>query len=424
MSTGEIAMVAAILVLVVLTAFFAFSETGLTRMSKVRAMSLEEEGQRGAGTLARLVAHPERFLNPVLLVLLACQITVATLVGILAENLFGAIGVVIATAFEVIVIFVFAEAAPKTWAVQHPDRAALIAARPVAALVRFGPLRLMSRALIGLSNVIIPGKGLKEGPFVSEEELLAMADVAVEEDVIEREERALIHSIIEFGDTVVREVMVPRPDMVTVAAGTSVRDVMEIAISAGYSRIPAYEQGIDDIVGIVYVKDLIRAQREAADRPVRELLRPAKFVPETKHVSELMREMQAEKFHMAIVVDEYGGTAGLVTLEDLIEELIGEIVDEYDVEEPSIEPLPGGDVRVNGRMPIDEVNELTHAEFPEGDWDTVAGFVINLLGHVPTEGETIDFNGHRLRAEKVQGRRVGRVRISRLAEPAGEEERA
>src|SRR5438552_14879432 len=398
------------------------SETALTRTNKVKALALEEEGRRGAAALTRLVERPERFLNPVLLMLLASQMIVATLVGLIADH-FGAWGVALGITFEVCVIFVFAEAAPKTWAVQHPERAALIAARPIAALVRFAPLRLISRGLIGLANVIIPGKGLKEGPFVSEEELLAMADVAVEEDVIEREERALIHSIIEFGDTVVREVMVPRPDMVTVAAGTSVRDVMEIAISAGYSRIPAYEQGIDDIVGIVYVKDLIRAQREAADRPVRELLRPAKFVPETKHVSELMREMQADKFHMAIVVDEYGGTAGLVTIEDLIEELIGEIVDEYDVEEPSIEPLPGGDVRVNGRMPIDEVNELTHAHLPEGDWDTVAGLVFNLLGHVPTEGEAVEFNGHRLRAEKVQGRRIGRVRISKLASSREQRER-
>jgi CBS domain containing-hemolysin-like protein len=414
-NTADWAYVIAILVLIGFTGFLAMSETALTRMNRVKALALEEENRRGAATLARLVERPERWLNPVLLVLLTCQLVIATLVGFLADR-FGPWGVVIATAFEVCVIFVVAEAAPKTWAVQHSDRAALLAARPVAALVRFWPLRVLSRALIGAANVIIPGKGLKEGPFVSEEELLAMADVAEQEDVIEREERALIHSIIEFGDTVVREVMVPRPDMVTVAGGTSVRDVLEIAMAAGYSRIPAYEQGIDDIVGIVYVKDLFRAKDEAADRPVREFLRQPRFVPESKRVSELMREMQSEKFHMAIVVDEYGGTAGLVTLEDLIEELVGEIVDEYDVEEPNIEPLPGGDVRVNGRMPIDEVNELTHADFPEGDWDTVAGLFFNLLGHVPTEGETVDFNGHRLRAEKVQGRRIGRVRISKLAQ--------
>ena len=414
MSTTDWLYVAAIVVLIAVAGFLAMAETALTRMNRVKALSLEDEGRRGATTLVRLVEHPDRWLNAVLLVLLTCQLVTATLVGFLADR-FGPWGVVIATGFEVCVIFVIAEAAPKTWAVQHSERAALLVARPIAALVRFWPLRVLSRGLIGMANVIIPGKGLKQGPFVSEEELLAMADVAEQEDVIEREERALIHSIIEFGDTVVREVMVPRPDMVTVAGGTSVRDVLEIAMAAGYSRIPSYEQNIDDIVGIVYVKDLFRAKDEAADRPVREFMRQPRFVPESKRVSELMREMQAEKFHMAIVVDEYGGTAGLVTLEDLIEELVGEIVDEYDVEEPNIEPMPGGDVRVNGRMPIDEVNELTHANFPEGDWDTVAGLFFNLLGHVPTEGETVDFNGHRLRAEKVQGRRIGRVRISRLA---------
>jgi putative hemolysin len=325
-----------------------------------------------------------------------------------------------------VVLFVFTEAAPKTWAIQHPDRAALFAARPTDWLSRFPPFRLLARMLIGLSNVILPGKGIKDGPFVSEEEILALADVAVEEEVIEREERALIHSIIEFGDTVVREVMVPRPDMVSIEAGARVADAMEVAIAAGYSRIPVYEQNIDDITGVVYVKDLMRALREEkGEVTVRSLVREAHYVPETKRVAELMREMQADKFHMAIVVDEYGGTAGLVTLEDLIEELVGEIVDEFDVEEPNIEPLPGGDVRVNGRMPIDEVNELTHADFPEGDWDTVAGLFFNLLGHVPTEGETVDFNGHRLRAEKVQGRRIGRVRISRLAsfQPQRERER-
>jgi putative hemolysin len=406
--------VVAILVLIAATGFLAMAETALTRMNRVKAIALEEEHRRGAATLARLIERPERFLNPILLMLLTCQLVIATLVGFLADR-FGPWGVVAATAFEVCVIFVVAEAAPKTWAVQHPERAALLTARPIAALIRFLPLRLISRGLIGLANVIIPGKGLKEGPFVSEEELLAMADVAVEEEVIERGERALIHSIIEFGDTVVREVMVPRPDMVTVAAGTSVRDVMEIAITAGYSRIPASEQNIDDVVGVAYVKDLLRAQHDAADQPVREFLRPPRFVPEIKRVAELMPEMQAEQYHMAIVVDEYGGTAGLVTLEDLIEELVGEIVDEYDVEEPQIEPLPNGDVRVNGKMPIDEVNELTHADLPEGDWDTVAGLVFNLLGHVPTEGETVEYNGHRLRAEKVQGRRIGRVRISKLA---------
>ena len=421
MTSGEVFMLVAVAVLIGVATFMAMAETSLTRTNRVKAAGLVEEGRRGSHALLHLVEHPEQFLNPVLLLTLLCHLVAATLVGIIAERELGPLGIVAATAFEVVVIFVIGEAVPKTFAVQHPERAALIVAPVVSAVIRFLPVRLVSRALIGLANVIVPGKGLKEGPFVSEEELLAMADVAVEEDVIEREERQLIHSIIEFGDTVVREVMVPRPDMVTAEARASLSDVMEVVMSAGYSRIPVYDQGIDDIAGIVYAKDLMRAMRDGrGDEPVRNFVRPARFVPETKRVAELMPEMQHEKAHMAVVVDEYGGTAGLVTLEDLIEELVGEIVDEYDVEEAPVEPLPNGDVRVNARMPIDELNDLLAAEFPEGDWDTVGGLMFNLLGHVPTEGESVDYDGHRLQAEKVQGRRIGRVRISKLA-PRAEE---
>src|SRR3954471_18652420 len=258
------------------------AETALTRMNRVRAMALEDEGHRRAAALVRLVEHPDRWLNAVLLVLLTCQLVTATLVGFLADR-FGPWGVVIATGFEVVVIFVFAEAAPKTWAVQHAERAALLVAPVVAGAAGSPPLRILARGLIGMSNIILPGKGLKQGPFVSEEELLAFADVAVEEGEIEQQERALIHSIIEFGDTVVREVMVPRPDMVAVEGRDKVSDVIEVAIAAGYSRIPVYEQGIDDITGVIYTKDLMRADREdRADMEVRNLVREAKFTPETK----------------------------------------------------------------------------------------------------------------------------------------------
>jgi putative hemolysin len=422
MTTAEWLMLLAVLLLISAAAVLAMAETSLTRTNRVKALTLAEEKRRGSNALLRLVEHPERFLNPVLLLVLLCHLVAATLVGVVAERVFGPIGVAIATVFEVVIVFVFAESLPKTFAVQHPDRAALLTAPVVGAITSFFPIRLLARALIGLTNLIVPGKGLKEGPYVSEQEILALADVAVEEDVIEREERQLIHSIIEFGDTVVREVMIPRPDMVAIEARATVNDAMEVVMAAGYSRIPVYDQGIDDINGLLYAKDLMRAVRDKrGDVQVRELVRNANFVPETKRVAELLPEMQKQKSHMAIVVDEHGGTAGLVTLEDLIEELVGEIVDEYDVEEPPIEPLPGGDVRVNARMPIDELNELLDAEFPEGDYDTVGGLVYYLLGHVPAEGETVDYDGRRLRAERVQGRRIGRVRISKLEPVSGRE---
>ncbi|HSS10588.1 MAG TPA: hemolysin family protein [Acidimicrobiales bacterium] len=415
-TTGDAWLLVAVVIFIILSAFLALAETGLTRMNRVKAMALVEQGHRGAPALLRLMEHPERALNPVLFLLLLCNTVAATLVGVVAHT-FGPLGVVVAIAFEVIVIFVVAEAMPKTWAVQNSERAALLAAPFVSALVRIPPLRWISSGLIAASNFILPGKGIKQGPYVSEQELLAMADAAAQQDVIEREERRLIHSIIDFGDTVVREVMVPRTDMVAVESTAKIADVIEIAITAGFSRIPVYGQGIDDIVGVVFTKDLMMAEREGrTDEPVSTIMREAHFAPETKRVSELMREMQAKKFHQAIVVDEYGGTAGLVTLEDLIEELIGEIEDEYDVAEPPVERLPNGDVRVWARMPIDEVNELLGAELPEGDWDTVGGLVYSLLGHVPSEGEAVESDGYRLIAERVQGRRIGRVRIAKKSE--------
>jgi putative hemolysin len=409
---SDIVLIVVIVLLLVASSVLALAETSLTRMNRIKAKPLADEGRRGAAVLLKLVEHPEQFLNPVLLLTLLCQLVAASLIAIVADHLFGPLGVVVATVFEVVVVFVLGEAAPKTWAVQNPERAALMAAPVVSAAMRFPPVRLLSSGLIALSNLLMPGRGLSRGPFVSERELLAMADVAAEQEVIESEERALIRSIITFGDTVVRAVMVPRPDMVAVPAAERISEVIERAIAEGYSRIPVYETNVDDISGIVYSKDLMRASRDGrGEQPVRTLLRQAHFVPETKRVAELMREMQGEKYHIAIAVDEYGGTAGLVTLEDLIEELVGEIVDEFDVEEPLIEPLAGGALRVNARMPIGELNELIHAELPTGDWDTVGGLVFNLLGHVPVEGESVEVDGHRLSAERVQGRRIGRVRV-------------
>jgi putative hemolysin len=420
LTTADTAMLILVIVLLFVSAFLAIAETAITRVSRSKAAAMVDEGRKGAKQLQDLVDHPERFLNPVLLVVSLCQLVQAALTGILADRLFGTWGVVISLFINVALVFVIAESAPKTWALQHPERSALLSARPVSALVAFAPLRLVARGLIGLTNVILPGKGLKDGPFVSEEEILALADVAVEEDVIEADERVLIESIIEFGDTVVREVMVPRPDMVAVPSDFRVADVMEVAILNGYSRIPAYGEGVDDIVGLIYAKDLMKADRDGLQNvEVSTLLRDAAFVPETKRIAALLREMQAEAFHMAIVVDEYGGTAGLVTLEDLIEELVGEIVDEYDREEPMVEPAPGGGIRVNARLAVDELNELLGVHLPEGDWDSVGGLMFHLFGKVASEGATVEVDGLELRVDRVTGRRISRVVVTRLAPGPG-----
>jgi CBS domain containing-hemolysin-like protein len=414
---GDLVLIVVVLVLLAASAILALAETSLVRMSPAKARALVDDGRRGAKVLVRLTENPQGFLNPVLLLVLICQLVVATLVGILAAHWFGAWGVVAATVFEIVVIFVLGEAVPKNWAVHHPERAALFSAPLVAGLVRFWPVRMVSGALIGLANLLIGEQGQYLGSGVTESELLAMADVALEGDVIETEERALIHSIIEFGDTVVREVMVPRPDMVTIGADETVEAVLERALEVGFSRMPVVEQQGDDVVGLAYTKDMIRTVRSGkGEDPVRSHVRIAHFVPETKRVSDLMREMQAETFHLAIVVDEYGGTAGLVTLEDLIEELVGEIVDEFDVEEAQVEELGGGELRVSARLPVDEINDLIHASLPTGPWDTVGGLVFDLLGHVPAAGESVTVDGMKLVVDRVNGRRIERVRIVPMAD--------
>ncbi|HEY7916854.1 MAG TPA: hemolysin family protein [Acidimicrobiales bacterium] len=411
-TTGDLVLLVVVVVLVASSALLALAETSLVRMSRAKALALVDDGRRGARVLVRLTENPQGFLNPVLLLVLVCQLVVATLVGILASNWFGAWGVAAATAFTIVVIFVLGEAVPKNWAVRHPERAALFSAPLVSALVRFWPIRIVSGALIGLANLLIGQRGQYFGTVVTESELLAMADVALEGDVIETGERALIHSIIEFGDTVVREVMVPRPDMVTVGSEETVEAVLERALEVGFSRMPAVEQQVDDVVGIAYTKDMIRTvQSGKGGDAVRSHLRVAHFVPETKRVSDLMREMQAETFHLAVVVNEYGGTAGLVTLEDLIEELVGEIVDEFDVEEAQVERLDSGELRVSARLAVDEVNELIDVNLPTGPWDTLGGLVFDRLGHVAVAGESVTVDGLRLVADRVNGRRIERVRI-------------
>ncbi len=417
MTRGEIVGAVAVVLLIVSAAQLAVAETALTHMGRARAAALAEDGRNGAGVLERLLERRERVLNPVLLLLLTCHLGAATIVAVLVEHRFGLDGLAIAFVIELAVIFVLAEAVPKTYALLDTDRAALFVAPLVRALALIAPLRWITRGLVGMANLLIPGKGRSAGPTVSEEELLHLAGVAAQDAVIDGSERALIERTIEFGDTVVREVMVPRPDMITVGSDFRVADVVEVVILNGYSRLPVTGEGVDDIVGVAYAKDLMRAERDGkGDHPVSEIARPAHFVPETKRVADLLREMQGEHFHIALVIDEYGGTAGLVTLEDLIEELVGEIVDEYDVAEDFVEPLGDGDLRVNARMNIDELNELLGIELPEGDWDSVGGLMFSLLGHVPVEGETVDIDGFRLQADRVTGRRISRVTVRRRTE--------
>jgi putative hemolysin len=409
-------MIVAILALLGVLMFLAVAEMGLSRMTKPKAAALADKGHKSGKSLIKLVSEPERWINPVLLTVNIAQTVQATLTGLLFKRLIDAWwGVALGVVLNVVVFYVLAEALPKTYAVLYPDRAALMSARPTAALVAFPPVRMISQGLISLTNVVIPGKGLEKGPFVSEQEFLGIVEAAAEDDVIEDEERVLIESIIEFGDTVAREVMVPRPDLVMVDSGATISKALDIAIEHGFSRLPVVhdDEGHDDVVGLAFTKDLIAAERSGRGLElIGAIARPVRFIPENKPVARLMREMQADKFHLAIVADEYGAIAGLITLEDCLEELVGEIIDEYDNEEAEIRRLDNGDYLVEGGTGISDLNDRLEMNLPDEDWDTVGGFVFSTLGHVPVPGELVTSDGWVFTVEEVDGRRIRMVRIT------------
>jgi CBS domain containing-hemolysin-like protein len=414
-TTADWWMLLGILILLGCLIVLSIAEMGLSRVSKPKAQALADSGARGGVALLSLVTHPERWVNPLLLSVNVCQTVQATLTGVVAGRLFGPAGVAVGVVLNVVVFFVFAEAVPKTYAILHSDRAALSTSRLTAILVGFYPLRKMSQGLIGLTNIVVKGKGLEQGPFIGEQEFLGMVEAAVEDEVIEHEERALIESIIEFGDTIVREIMRPRPDIVSVNSGETLDMALDEAFEHGVSRLPVMrndEEDNVDVLGIVYAKDIMKAIRAGLGaEPVDSLVRNAVVIPENKPVAKLMREMQRDHFHMAIVADEYGSITGLVTLEDCLEELVGEIVDEHDDEDPEVQNLPNGESLVDAGMSIEDFNDHFHVDLPDKEFDTVGGYLFGVLEHVPVVGETLEIEGWRFVVEALEGRRITEVRL-------------
>ena len=417
-TTADWWMLFGILILMGILIVLSIAEMGLSRVSKPKAQALADSGARCGNALLGLVTHPERWVNPLLLSVNVCQTVQATLTGVVSGRLFGPTGVAIGVVLNVVVFFVFAEAVPKTYAILHSDRAALSTSRLTALLVGFYPLRMISQALIGLTNIVVKVKGLQQGPIIGEQEFLGMVEAAVEDEVIEHEERALIESIIEFGDTIVREIMRPRPDMISVDAGESLDMALDEAFEHGVSRLPVMrkdEEDNEDVLGIVYAKDLMKGIRSGLGAEIVDtLVRTAVVIPENKPVAKLMREMQRDHFHMAIVADEYGSITGLVTLEDCLEELVGEIVDEHDDEVPDVRMLPNGESLVDAGMSITDFNEHFDVDLADEEFDTVGGFLFGVLEHVPVVGETVEVEGWRFVVEALEGRRITEVRLMPL----------
>lgn len=393
---------------VVVAGLLACLEVALARVSRVRVEELVRAGRPGARRLQSVLADPPRSLNLLLLLRTVAELSAAGIVTSYAvDRVAGSAAVALAVVVMVVVSYVLVGVAPRTVGRQQAERVALLGAPATSLLTRlFGPV---PRLLILLGNALTPGRGLREGPFASEAELRDLVDLAQERGVVEEGEREMIEAVFELGDTLVREVMVPRPDMVVIEREKTVRQALNLALRSGFSRIPVVgDGGTDDVQGVAYLKDLVRRERAEGGSAVKveEVMREPVFVPDTKPVDDLLREMQASLGHIAVAVDEYGGTAGIVTMEDLLEEIVGEIRDEFDrAEPPPVEHLADGWTRVTARLPIDDLEELYGVELPHEGVETVGGLIATVLRRVPIPGATARTGGLELIAESASGRR-------------------
>ena len=404
---------------VVLAGAFASAEVALSRISRIRVEELVEDGVSGAPRLLRLLEDAARPVNIVLLLRLVCEVAAVALVTkYTLERLEGDRGLVVSIVVMAVVHYVFVGVSPRTIGRQHTEAVALLSAGPVALLTAV--LSPLASLLILVGNALTPGKGFREGPFASEAELRDLVERANARGVVEQSERDMIQSVFDLGDTIVREVMVPRTDIVVVERTKTVKQAINLLLRSGFSRVPVVGENNDDVVGVAYLKDLVKKERAdgGASVKVEEVARPAVFVPESKPVDDLLREMQESLGHIAIVVDEYGGTAGLVTLEDIVEEVVGEITDEYDRDAPPVEHLNDGSCRVTARLPVEDLEDLYGVQLPHEDVETVGGLLAMQLGRVPIPGATVEVGGLKLVAESSKGRRnqIGTVLVRRTEE--------
>jgi len=410
MSPGAITLLVIAICLVPLAGLFGAMDAALQRVSKARVEELRRDGVKRAAALEEVVLERARHVALLLLLRIVCEMVAAVLVTVLFYDLWGSGWQTVLTSAGVMVVvsYVLVGVGPRTLGRQHAYGIALATAGVVKLLGRvLGPVATL---LILIGNMITPGRGFRDGPFSSEVELRELVDMAEERGVVESGERNMIHSVFELGDTIAREVMVPRTDVVWIERTKTVRQALALALRSGFSRIPVIGENVDDVVGVVYLKDLVRRSQNGNDSRgprVEELMRTPTFVPESKPVDELLRDMQAQRIHIAIVVDEYGGFAGLLTIEDILEEIVGEIADEHDrFQRPPVEELSDGSMRVTARLPVEDLAELFGVELPEDDdVETVGGLLARELGRVPIEGAKAEVGGLRLVAESTGGRR-------------------
>jgi len=413
--SGSIALILLAVVLVPLAGLVTAVDAALATVSRARLVELAHDGEPGADRLLRVVADRPRYVNLLVLLRLAGEISATVLVAVVVARSLSLYPALAVSAVSMLVVsYVVVGVGPRTLGRQHAYSVALRASGPLQVIgALLGPL---SRVLILLGNAITPGRGFRQGPFSSEVELRELVDLAQQGGVVDAEERRMIQSVFELGDTIAREVMVPRTEIIWIEQDKTTRQAMSLAVRSGHSRIPVIGENVDDVLGIVFLKDLVQhsftLRKKDPGSPVGKMMRPAVFVPDSKRLDELLREMQRDRNHMSILVDEYGGVAGLVTIEDILEEIVGEIADEYDTDERApIEHLPDGAVRVSARLPVQDLGEVFDLELPADDVESVGGLLGQALGRVPLPGSEVSTHGLVLRAEGGQEIR-GRVRVS------------
>src|ERR1700704_391499 len=421
MTGQEFAELLVLIVCFFIAALASGTETALTSVGRLRGRHLAEQGSRAAAILQRLRADPNRFLSTVLFTNTLALIVASTATALMSESIFTRLGVpsglrlwlTLLVSFGLsIILLIGAEVTPKTLAITNAERVALIAAGPVDRIATF--LWPILWAVTLISRAITGGRAAR-APYLSEEELLTLLHVSEEQGVIEEQEHQMIHGIIEIGDKTVREIMIPRTDIVAVEKHAGLKDVVRLFKEHRHTRMPVFEGDIDHVIGLIHTKDLLLFYTLSSSQKfdMDKVLRPIEFAPEQKKVDELLHDMRTKKVHMMIVVDEYGGTAGLVTLEDLLEEIVGEIRDEYDsAETEQLQIINDHEARVDAGFPLEELNERLHLGIEEsGDYDSVGGYVHSMLGKIAETGDSFSAGRAKWIVEKVRGRRIETIRL-------------
>ena len=412
----ETLYLALFIVCLLLSVFFSSSETAFTSLQRIRVEHLVNTKVIGADRVAKMMRRPEKLLSTILTGNNLVNTAAAALGTVLAVSIWGEWGILIATIGVTIILLVFCETTPKVIAVHNAERLSLKLARPVeVASLIFTPAVLALSSIASRFSKLAGGEPVARS-LVSEEEIRTMISVGHKEGTVEEDEAEMLHKVFDFGDRPVREVMVPRPEVVSIEQGSTVADFLALYAESPLSRVPVYQENMDNVVGILSIKDVLMALAKGSidkQSVIDDLIRPSYFTPETKHINELFTEMRDNNYRMAVVVDEYGGTAGIVSLSRLVEEIVGQVGDELAGVEKEYEAINEYTFQIDGSMRIEEANEEMELELPEGNYETVAGFILDLLGHIPKRGEQLRYKGLKIVITKMRGLKIEEVLLTK-----------